>query len=201
MSAVASRTVLRQSRFAVRRAGIRNASSSTETAKEKAGDVASKASGGLSRVSSSAGAAASKVSAAAANLTGQAQAQAGGILGRVQTYLPRATYYSRIAIELGKLIAQQRAMAPPSVATVQSYLQPVINAARNPLSLFNKAADVANSSAAQPANVLNRVRSISSAQWLSASVVAAEVVGFFTVGEIIGRRKLVGYRPNTHGAH
>jgi F-type H+-transporting ATPase subunit g len=36
---------------------------------------------------------------------------------------------------------------------------------------------------------------MSSAQWLSVGVVAAEVIGFFTVGEIIGRFKVVGYHP------
>jgi len=31
------------------------------------------------------------------------------------------------------------------------------------------------------------------------AVVAAEVIGFFSVGEIIGRMKLVGYRSSRHG--
>lgn len=88
MSAVASRAVLRQSRFAVRRTGIRNASSTTEAAKEKATEVSSKASEGLSRVTSSAGEAASKVSSSTANAAGQAKATSGGILGRVQCELP-----------------------------------------------------------------------------------------------------------------
>ncbi|KAF1954629.1 mitochondrial F1F0-ATP synthase-like protein g subunit [Byssothecium circinans] len=198
MSAVASRAVLRQSRFAVRRAGVRNASSTTEAAKEKATEASSKASEGLSRVTSSAGAAASKASSATANAAGQAQAKTGGIVQRVQALIPRVTYYSRVGLELGKLIAHQRAMAPPNVATIQSYFQPAINAARHPATLFNQAA---NSSAAQPINVLNQVRSLSRAQWLSAGVVAAEVIGFFTVGEMVGRLKIVGYRANTHAAH
>lgn len=193
-AAVASRAVLRQSRLAARRTGFRNASSTTDAAKEKASEVSSKASQGLSRVTSSAGEAASKVSSTTANAAGQAKAASGGIVGRVQSLIPRVTYYSKVVLELGKLVAHQRAMAPPNAATFQSYLQPVINAARNPMSILNQ---TANSSAAQPVNVLNRVRNMTSAQWLSVGVVAAEVIGFYTVGEAIGRRKLVGYRANT----
>jgi F-type H+-transporting ATPase subunit g len=34
-----------------------------------------------------------------------------------------------------------------------------------------------------------------------AAVLTAEIIGFFKVGEIIGRRKLVGYRAQTHHHH
>lgn len=87
--------------------------------------------------------------------------------------------------------------------TIQSYLQPVLNAAKSPATLINRVASEANSAAQkvsqEPANILAQVRNLSSAQWLSAGVVAAEVIGFFSVGEIIGRFKLVGYR--TKEAH
>lgn len=33
---------------------------------------------------------------------------------------------------------------------------------------------------------------------VSAGVVGAEVLGFFTVGEMVGRFKLVGYRGDVH---
>ena len=76
------------------------------------------------------------------------------------------------------------------MATFQGYFQPVLNAARNPSSLVS----AVQSNTAQPINVLNQVRSMSTAQWQSVGIVAAEVVGFFTVGEMLGRLKLVGYR-------
>lgn len=67
-------------------------------------------------------------------------------------------------------------------------------ALRNPATLFAQAGRVAESSSAQPQNVLQRVRGLSQTQWLSAGIIAAEVIGFFSVGEMIGRFKLVGYR-------
>jgi hypothetical protein len=84
MSAAASRVVLRQSRFAVRRAGVRNASSTTDAAKEKASEAASKASEGLSRVTSSAGAAASKAGSTVTETANKVGGKTGGIIGRVQ---------------------------------------------------------------------------------------------------------------------
>ncbi|KAH9880758.1 hypothetical protein IAQ61_001052 [Plenodomus lingam] len=115
--------------------------------------------------------------------------------------IPTATYYSKVGLELGKLIAHQRAMAPPSVQTMQSYMQPALNALKNPSSLLNRAATEANNAAQQPANLLAQVRNLSREQWISAGVVAAEVIGFFSVGEIIGRFKLVGYRSKEDTNH
>lgn len=91
-----------------------------------------------------------------------------------------------------------------SVQTMQNYIQPALNALRNPSTIFNRVASVAseaNSAAQQPANVLAQIRNIPSAQWYSMGVIAAEVIGFFSVGEIIGRFKLVGYRSKKDEHH
>lgn len=84
---------------------------------------------------------------------------------------------------------------------MQNYIQPALNALRNPASLFNRVASEANSAAQQPANVLAQIRSMPREQWYSMGVVVAEVIGFFSVGEIIGRFKLVGYRTKTNEHH
>lgn len=87
MSLAASRQVLRHSRFAVRRAGIRNASTTSEAAgaaKEKASEASSKASEGLTRVTSSASAAASKVGSAATNAASKVGGRTGRLIGGVQ---------------------------------------------------------------------------------------------------------------------
>lgn len=83
---------------------------------------------------------------------------------------------------------------------MQSYLQPALNALRQPASLFNRVASEASNTT--PQNLLAQVRGMSNAQWASIGVVAAEVIGFFSVGEIIGRFKLIGYRAKDHsGEH
>lgn len=80
---------------------------------------------------------------------------------------------------------------------MQSYIQPALNALRNPSSLATRLASEANNT--NPQTILAQVRGMSNAQWASIGVVAAEVIGFFSVGEIIGRFKLVGYRSKEHG--
>ena len=75
-------------------------------------------------------------------------------------------------------------------------MQPVINAARHPASFFTQTTTKSNTLA--PETVLNRVRSLKREELVWGAVVFAEVLGFFTLGEIIGRRKIVGYRGDVH---
>jgi hypothetical protein len=93
---------------------------------------------------------------------------------------------------------QSQPLTPHStVQTMQAYMQPAMNALRQPASLMNRVATEASNTT--PQNLLAQVRGMSNAQWASIGVVAAEVIGFFSVGEIIGRFKLVGYRAKEHG--
>ena len=45
-----------------------------------------------------------------------------------------------------------------------------------------------------PEAILSRIRNLNTQQIATAGVVGAEVIGFFTVGEMLGRMKFVGYR-------
>ncbi len=88
--------------------------------------------------------------------------------------------------------------------TVQSYLTPVTNAVRNPSSLAPRTASVAERSAEtavnNPQSFLERLRSFDSATMITAGVIGAETIGFFTIGEMIGRLKIIGYRGG-HSEH
>ena len=44
-----------------------------------------------------------------------------------------------------------------------------------------------------PQTILNSVRNLGTTQLVAGGVIAAECLGFFTVGEMLGRFKLVGY--------
>ncbi|KAJ8123360.1 hypothetical protein ONZ43_g669 [Nemania bipapillata] len=89
-------------------------------------------------------------------------------------------------------------MSPPSVETFQSYFQ---NVWKNPSSLLQSASQTAAKTAQQPASILARVQSLSRAQLVAGGVIAAECLGFFTVGEMIGRFKIIGYHGETASAH
>lgn len=79
-----------------------------------------------------------------------------------------------------------------TIEAFQSYFMSLVNIVRHPTAFFSSAENTVNSMTLN--GILRRVRNLSRQQLVSAGIVAAEVLGFFTVGEIIGRFKLVGYR-------
>lgn len=89
--------------------------------------------------------------------------------------------------------------------TVQQYLTPVQNALRNPSALLNRSATTAESTAQtamnNPESFLTRLRNFDASTMTTVAIVTAEVIGFFSVGEMIGRFKVVGYRGDPHGEH
>ncbi|KAJ5131513.1 uncharacterized protein N7515_007552 [Penicillium bovifimosum] len=184
----ATRAVLRQSQFLTRRTAVRHASSTSEAASkasETASSAASKASEGLSKVSASAGPAMTNAATALRKIGGPV----GKVISVVDSMIPPTVYYSKVGIELGKLVFRGQNMAPPNLATFQSYFQPFIT---NPAAL---------KTLPSPSTIIARVRNASPKQLALAGVTAAEVIGFFTVGEIIGRMNLVGYRGEVAHAH
>lgn len=42
------------------------------------------------------------------------------------------------------------------------------------------------------------IRNLSTKDFVAAGVIGAEMLGFFTVGEMIGKFKVVGYRGGVH---
>jgi F-type H+-transporting ATPase subunit g len=70
---------------------------------------------------------------------------------------------------------------------------------RNPSSFFTRTSKEVGDS--NIPSILNRVRNINAAQLAASGVIFAEILGFFTVGEMIGRMKIVGYRGEKKGHH
>jgi F-type H+-transporting ATPase subunit g len=66
-------------------------------------------------------------------------------------------------------------------------------------SAANSAASTAKS--ATPENVLSSIRNINREQMITYGVIGAEVLGFFTVGTMVGRLKIVGYHGQPHHEH
>ena len=89
---------------------------------------------------------------------------------------------------------------------MQSYLAQVTNVVRNPATLGSHAAKTAEKSAEtvinSPQSFLARVRDLDAATLTTVGVVTAETIGFFSIGEMLGRFKIVGYRSSgSHGDH
>ncbi|MCJ1292528.1 hypothetical protein MMC34_004079 [Xylographa carneopallida] len=205
-AATASRTIFRRPPHLVLRQGARRnasttsqateaASNTASKAKETASNATSKASEGLSRVTSSAGSRLSRAGQAVSSTLGSIGGRTGRLVSFVQSMIPPTIYYSKVGFELSKLVFQGRKMTPPDIAAFQSYLTPVLHAVRNPSSLIS---GTSSSSAFTPETILSRIRNMDREQMVSAGVLTAEVLGFFTVGEMVGRLKLVGYNGDVH---
>lgn len=85
------------------------------------------------------------------------------------------------------------------MATFQTYFQNMISSFRT--TSLSQASSAAQSTAQSmsPQSIIKRIQSMDNQQMISVGVVAAEAIGFFTVGEMIGRMKLIGYSSSQHG--
>ncbi|KKF96787.1 ATP synthase subunit g mitochondrial [Ceratocystis platani] len=113
-------------------------------------------------------------------------------LGKAGGRTGQAVAIIEIGLELGKFVAKGRNMELPTMVTFQSYYLQAFNALKQPAKLV---------ASAQQSLIALRSGGITKAQAATAGVLLAELLGFFTVGEIIGRFKLIGYRGEVASAH
>jgi len=183
-----ARPMLRSSAFR-QIATRRFESTTTQKAAEAAKDTTAKASQGLSRVTSAAGPAIASAARGVSGTLGRLGGRTGKLIAFIERQTPFVVYYSKVGLELGKLVFQGQKIAFPSVASFQSFYLNIWNSIRSG-SFFQS-----------PQTIINNIRNVSTAQLVSGGVVLAELLGFFTVGEIIGRFKLIGYRGETGSHH
>ncbi|KAJ9616844.1 ATP synthase subunit G atp20 [Cladophialophora chaetospira] len=201
-AAPTSRAVYRQTKFLLRRNNFRQASTASEAAskaQESGKQAVSKASEGLTRVQSSAGSTISRVGSSAYSALGRIGGRTGRMISAVESLIPPTVYYSRVGLELARIVFRGQQMAPPSVAQFQSYFQPVTNVLRNPRAITSTASSAADS--VNPEAVLSSVRNVNRRQLTTVAIIVAEILGFFTVGEMVGRLKIVGYHGEPHHEH
>ncbi|KAI9889464.1 MAG: hypothetical protein M1814_005247 [Vezdaea aestivalis] len=172
------------------------ASETASKASSAASSATSKAAEGLSRVTSSAGPSISNAAAGASQALGKIGGRTGRLIKFVESLIPPTIYYSRVGLELSKLVFKGRQMTPPSISVLQAYLSPLTRALSKPQTLFSSNPGLAN-----PSRLLGQIRNMNTQQLVNAGVVTAEAIGFFTVGTMIGRMKIVGYRGDTGGQH
>ncbi|KAI0009442.1 GroES-like protein [Xylariaceae sp. FL0662B] len=209
MSSTLSRPVLRQSgrpwsRIAARRFESTATGKASETAKESiskaskaASEYSAKAAQGLSKVSSSAGPAIAGAAKGVAESLSQVGGRTGRLVGFIEKQAPHVVYWSKVGAELTKIVFRGQNMYPPPLTTFQSYYQRVLNSLQNPSALL----ETVSKAAQQPSALIQQARNVSRAQLVTGSVLAAECLGFFTVGEMIGRFKIIGYHGESGAAH
>ncbi|KAK5076381.1 ATP synthase subunit G atp20 [Lithohypha guttulata] len=196
-----SRALIRHSRNLLRRPQFRQASTAEKaseaasSAKDSAQASVSKASEGLTRVQSSAGSSISNAASSASAALNRIGGRTGRAIKFVESLIPPTIHYTRVGLELARLMVQHQKMTPPSISTFQSFFQPVTNVLRNPRSITSA---IPEGSGQQ---MLHQARNTNSTHLTDYAIILAQVLGFFTVGEMIGRFKLVGYHGEASHEH
>ena len=101
----------------------------------------------------------------------------------------RAVYWGKVGAEIGKFVYKAEGMAPPSQVEFQKVYSNFLN--------FVKGSDHA-------AVIVKDFRSLGANNNEAAFKLGAlglQCYGFFALGEIIGRRKVVGYPSFSHAEH
>ncbi|XXH05507.1 L-arabinitol 4-dehydrogenase [Hypoxylon texense] len=176
------------------------ASAAASKASAAAAEYSAKAAQGLSRVTSSAGPAITNAAKGVANSLGKVGGRTGRLVAFIEKRVPAAIYYSRVGAELAKIVFKGQKMSPPSITTFQSYYQNALKSIQNPTAR-NALLQSVSKAAQSPATLIQQAQNISRAQLVAGGVLAAECIGFFTVGEMIGRFKIIGYHGDKHAAH
>ncbi|EWC48685.1 hypothetical protein DRE_01907 [Drechslerella stenobrocha 248] len=173
--------------------------SAAAKAQETAANVAAKAQDLFNKGVAAAGPVAAKLG----DSINKAPAGGNKIVGAIQRTIPQVVYYSKVAAELGKHIWNGRQMSPPSLESFQSFYRPYVGPFLNPANWLGQIKSIRPriSTLPDPETALNSVRAIPTQSLSQYAIVAAECVGFFTVGTMIGKRKIVGYRGGVREHH
>lgn len=98
-----------------------------------------------------------------------------------------AIYWAKVTGELGKQIYLKEGFAPPSVSQFQSVYQNLFNSLK--------------SLALKPQKAIDAAESITKTDALRYTAYGVQVLGLFTLGEVIGRRNVIGYKVPSADKH
>ncbi|CAM9017539.1 hypothetical protein WICANDRAFT_28580 [Wickerhamomyces anomalus NRRL Y-366-8] len=109
----------------------------------------------------------------------KAQNAAQGLVEKVTNTVNKSIYWSKVTGELAKQVYLKEKLSPPSIADFQSVYQ----------KLYKQALELST----KPKEVLTFAKGLNKNDLLNYGAIGVQIVGLFSLGEIIGRRQLVGY--------
>lgn len=116
----------------------------------------------------------------------KAQNAVQGLIEKVTVNVNKSIYWTKVTGELAKQIYLKEKLSPPSIAEFQSVYQ----------TLYKKALEYST----KPKEVLSIAKNLTKNDFLNYGAIGVQIVGLFSLGEIIGRRQLVGY-PQFGSSH
>ncbi|KAF3938078.1 hypothetical protein ABW19_dt0204619 [Dactylella cylindrospora] len=146
---------------------------------------------------------AAKLSEGAVSAVNSAPGGGNKIVSAVQGAIPHVVYWSKVTAELGKQVYKSQQMSPPSLEAIQKFYAPVTDVLLKPATWWGQIQTIRPriSALPDPETAWNSLRTVPAKDLAQYSVWALEFLGFFTVGTMIGRRKIVGYRGGVKEHH
>ncbi|SCU91242.1 LADA_0F08878g1_1 [Lachancea dasiensis] len=106
-------------------------------------------------------------------------------VSKAQGYATKSIYYSKVVGELSKQVYLKEGLQPPSIADFQS--------------VYTKLYKQAVSAALKPKQSLGFIKNVQKDDVVKYGAYGIQLAGLYSLGEVIGRRKVVGY--TNYGAH
>ncbi|GAV54370.1 hypothetical protein ZYGR_0AL01020 [Zygosaccharomyces rouxii] len=118
-------------------------------------------------------------------MLGRIQSITTGLLSKTGVLATKTVYYGKVGAELSKQVYLKERLQPPSIDEFK----------RAYVGLYQRGLFYAS----RPKDVINLVKAFKKDDYIKYTAFFVQLLGFYSVGEIIGRRKLVGYKDyNNH---
>lgn len=120
-------------------------------------------------------------------MLGRIQSFTTGIVSRTTSLVTKTVYYGKVGAELSKQVYLKEGLQPPSVTDFKK--------------VYSELYKMSMHYAVKPKEVMEFFKAVSKNDAIRYGSYAVQVVGFYSVGEVIGRRHLVGYKnyqPSHH---
>lgn len=106
------------------------------------------------------------------------------LANKTQDLVNKTVYWSKVSLELGKYMWVKEGMSPPTVETFKKvYTQDFVNY----YAKFKQYCE-------QPRQAIPKILALGKNDYIRGGAAVVQVLGFFSLGEIIGRRHVYGYK-------
>ncbi|CAI4053704.1 hypothetical protein SKDZ_16G2840 [Saccharomyces kudriavzevii ZP591] len=113
-------------------------------------------------------------------MLGRLQNYASGLVSKANLLSSKTLYYGKVGAEISKQIYLKEGLQPPNIAQIRSVYS---NIYKQSLNFVLK-----------PTEILSFLKNVQKNELLKYGAYGIQLIGFYSVGEVIGRRKLVGYK-------
>lgn len=117
-------------------------------------------------------------------MLGKIQSFAASMLSKSSVLASKTLFYGKVGAELSKQVYLKERLQPPSLSDFK----------RAYLGIYYKSLYYAT----KPNEFISLVKSLKKDDAIKYSAYLVQILGFYSVGEVIGRRKLVGYKDYSH---